>query len=86
MEKQTAIPLAVPGSQIYTERKPWPVRARDSRVIAEHLDGSQYPRRVVFKPVSKSSDEIQAVCEAARLDPHCAGVITWMHTFSPSKI
>ena len=60
---------------------------RDSRVIAEHLDGdASIPGRVVFKPVVKSSDEIQAVCEAASLDPLCAGVITWMHTFSPSKM
>jgi len=44
------------------------------------------PGTVVYKPVVTGTSEITAVLEAASLDPNCAGVITWMHTFSPSKM
>ncbi len=44
------------------------------------------PGTVVFKPVVRNSNEIYATLTAANADPACAGVITWMHTFSPSKM
>ena len=31
-------------------------------------------------------DEIQEMCVAANSDSECAGVVTWMHTVSPSKM
>jgi L-arabinose isomerase len=44
------------------------------------------PCTLVFKPVVRNSEEILAVIQAANQDPRCAGIITWMHTFSPSKM
>ncbi len=44
------------------------------------------PFEVVSKGVMTSTDDISDVCTAANGDPACAGVITWMHTFSPSKM
>lgn len=44
------------------------------------------PAKVVYKPVVTQTSEITATLEAANSDPLCAGVITWMHTFSPSKM
>jgi len=44
------------------------------------------PFEVVSKGVMTSTEDISAVCMAANSDPLCAGVITWMHTFSPSKM
>jgi len=43
------------------------------------------PCRVAFKPCVKTSAEILDVMRQANQDDKCAGVITWMHTFSPSK-
>lgn len=43
------------------------------------------PCRVAFKPCVKTSAEILDVMRQANRDEKCAGVITWMHTFSPSK-
>ncbi len=44
------------------------------------------PCTLVWKPVVRNSEEIFAALSAANADPNCAGVITWMHTFSPSKM
>ena len=44
------------------------------------------PFEVVGKGVVTTPDEITAVMKAANADDTCAGVITWMHTFSPSKM
>ena len=44
------------------------------------------PCTVVFRPVVRSSEEIYHTLQAANTDGDCAGVITWMHTFSPSKM
>lgn len=43
------------------------------------------PCRVIAKPCVKTSAEILDVMQKANSDDKCAGVITWMHTFSPSK-
>ena len=45
-----------------------------------------FPVKLVWKPVLKSPQEILKVFEEANADPSCAGIITWMHTFSPSKM
>jgi L-arabinose isomerase len=61
--------------------------ARNSRQIAQSLDLSgKLPAKVVWKPVLTGPDAIQQVCLEANAAPDCAGVITWMHTFSPSKM
>ena len=44
------------------------------------------PCKVVAKPCVKTSSEILNVIEQANNTPNCAGIITWMHTFSPSKM
>jgi len=44
------------------------------------------PLKVAAKGVLTTPDEIRALCLAANADPTCAGLILWMHTFSPSKM
>src|SRR5689334_14884255 len=61
--------------------------ASNSRQIAESLDRSgKLPARVVWKPTLTGPDAIEQICLAANSAPECAGVITWMHTFSPAKM
>jgi L-arabinose isomerase len=59
--------------------------AEDSKKIAARLE-SALPCSVVFKPVVTTPDEITKICVEANSDENCAGIITWMHTFSPSKM
>ena len=61
--------------------------AENSTRIAAALDASpEIPVRIVFKPIVKSPEIILAVCIEANASAACVGVITWMHTFSPSKM
>nr|7CHL_A Chain A, Hybrid Arabinose isomerase [synthetic construct]7CHL_B Chain B, Hybrid Arabinose isomerase [synthetic construct]7CHL_C Chain C, Hybrid Arabinose isomerase [synthetic construct]7CHL_D Chain D, Hybrid Arabinose isomerase [synthetic construct]7CHL_E Chain E, Hybrid Arabinose isomerase [synthetic construct]7CHL_F Chain F, Hybrid Arabinose isomerase [synthetic construct]7CHL_G Chain G, Hybrid Arabinose isomerase [synthetic construct]7CHL_H Chain H, Hybrid Arabinose isomerase [syntheti len=39
-----------------------------------------------WKGVLKDADEIRRLCLEASADDVCAGVIAWMHTFSPAKM
>ncbi|MFD2117925.1 L-arabinose isomerase [Paenibacillus yanchengensis] len=49
-------------------------------------ESSLLESEVVCKPVVKSSSEIEKVISEANNDERCAGIITWMHTFSPAKM
>ena len=61
--------------------------ARDSQAIAQALDAAPaLPLKVVFKPVLTTPDAIAALCQEANNAPACVGLITWCHTFSPSKM
>ena len=49
---------------------------------------SIYKRRfneVVWKPTMITNEVIRKTFNEANTDENCAGVITWMHTFSPAK-
>ncbi|MEM6460069.1 MAG: L-arabinose isomerase, partial [Planctomycetota bacterium] len=61
--------------------------AENAGQIAAALDAADRPAvRVVFKPVLTGPQEVAALCHAANADPHCVGLIAWMHTFSPAKM
>jgi L-arabinose isomerase len=61
--------------------------AANSQEIAKALDASlAIPVRVVFKPVAKTPQEVTELCQQANSAPECIGLITWCHTFSPSKM
>ena len=58
-----------------------------SKIIAESFNNSpQISLRVIFKPVVKTPEEILSICKEANNTQNCVGIITWMHTFSPSKM
>jgi len=61
--------------------------AANSQKIVEELNGSQrLPLKLVFKPVVTRPEEIRALCLEANGAAACAGLVLWMHTFSPSKM
>ncbi len=61
--------------------------AEHSQVIARALNVSPaIPVKVVFKPVLVTPDAVTALCQAANNAAKCIGLITWCHTFSPSKM
>jgi L-arabinose isomerase len=61
--------------------------ASNSQEVVAALDGSPaIPVRIVFKPVVKSPAEATALCQEVGNNPNCIGVISWCHTFSPSKM
>ena len=60
--------------------------AEHSRKIVEALNASgNLPYEVVWKPTLITNELIRKTFNEANTDETCAGVITWMHTFSPAK-
>ena len=60
--------------------------AEHSQKIVEHLNQSGLlPYEVVWKPTLITNELIRKTFNEANADEECAGVITWMHTFSPAK-
>ena len=61
--------------------------AEDSKKIVEGLNASgNINFELVWKPTVRNASEIYNVCNEANNDEDCAGIITWMHTFSPAKM
>ena len=58
-----------------------------SKEMVEGLNKSgNIPVKIVYKGTANSSKEVEAIMLAANNDEKCAGIITWMHTFSPAKM
>ncbi|WP_321970909.1 L-arabinose isomerase [Paratractidigestivibacter sp.] len=54
--------------------------------VVDYLNASDaVPFKVELKPNLLTASMIQQVFNEANNDPDCAGIITWAHTFSPSK-
>jgi L-arabinose isomerase len=49
-------------------------------------ENAQIPVHVVCKSVVTTPEEISGACKEANNESACIGLITWMHTFSPSKM
>lgn len=77
----------VVGSQDLYGEKVLQTVDEHSKIMVDGFNADEtIPCTVVFKPVVRNSDEIYKVITEANNDPKCAGIITWMHTFSPSKM
>ncbi len=60
--------------------------AAHAKEMVEGLNASGVlPFEVVWKPTLLTADMIRKTFNEANSDETCAGVITWMHTFSPAK-
>ncbi|MBQ4381208.1 MAG: L-arabinose isomerase [Oscillospiraceae bacterium] len=53
--------------------------------MAEKMSKS-LPYPLIYKVTSKSNSEIREIVRQANFDTSCLGIVTWCHTFSPSKM
>ncbi len=61
--------------------------AEHAREVANALDSAPaIPVNLVCRPVATTPEEVTAVFQEANNAPNCIGLITWCHTFSPSKM
>ena len=60
------------------------VEARAKEMAEELSKNLPYP--LVYKVTAKTNKEISDIVKEANYDDSCAGIITWCHTFSPSKM
>nr|WP_283094737.1 L-arabinose isomerase [Paenibacillus sp. ATY16] len=77
----------VTGSQhLYGPETLEEVAVHSQSITAGLNESSNLPFEIVYKPVVTTPEEIYKVCIEAKADPNCAGVVAWMHTFSPAKM
>lgn len=61
--------------------------AEHSQVITKALNTTEaIPCSVIYKPVVTTPEDITRLIMEVNHDNNCIGIITWMHTFSPSKM
>lgn len=74
------------GSQdLYGEECLSHVAAHSKEIVAALNASGILPYEVVWKPTLITNELIRKTFNEANTDDECAGVITWMHTFSPAK-
>ena len=56
-----------------------------AKEMAEKLSEA-LPYPLVYKVTAKTNKEITDIVKEANYDDNCCGIITWCHTFSPSKM
>jgi L-arabinose isomerase len=77
----------VTGSQhLYGAETLKQVAIHSQEIVAFFDKSDKIPVKIVFKPVMKTPDEITGLCIEANAVKSCIGLITWCHTFSPSKM
>jgi L-arabinose isomerase len=77
----------ITGSQhLYGEETLKQVAAHSQEISRALNAAPAIPVKVVFKPVMITPDAITQLCLEANHSPKCIGLITWCHTFSPSKM
>ena len=74
------------GSQdLYGEACLNKVAEHAKQIVAALNETGLLPYEIVWKPTLITNELIRKTFNEANNDPQCAGVITWMHTFSPAK-
>ncbi len=77
----------VVGSQFLYGNEVLETVAKRAQEMSESLNASgNIPCRIIYKVTAKTNAEISDVVREANHDEKCAGIITWCHTFSPSKM
>ena len=77
----------ITGSQhLYGPQALDQVTANSRHIVAELNASGLLPYPIVFKPILTRPEEVRALCLEANASPQCAGLILWMHTFSPAKM
>ncbi len=77
----------VVGSQFLYGPEVLETVAKRAQEMTDKLNASgNLPCKIVYKVTAKTNAEITNVIRDANHDEKCAGIITWCHTFSPSKM
>jgi L-arabinose isomerase len=77
----------VTGSQhLYGPASLKQVAENSARIVDDLNRSKKIPLSIVFKPVMKAPEEIRTLIAEANAHDRCAGLILWMHTFSPAKM
>ncbi|HSV15506.1 MAG TPA: L-arabinose isomerase [Tepidisphaeraceae bacterium] len=88
MKNQPAVEIwFITGSQhLYGESALKQVAANSQKMVDALNASGRLPLKLVFKPILTTPEQVSQLCTQANGDASCAGLVLWMHTFSPSKM
>ena len=78
--------LLVGSQTLYGDDVLRTVDERATEMVKYLNDSSKLPYELIYKGTAKSNEEISSVIREANYRKECTGIITWCHTFSPSKM
>lgn len=84
--KQYTFWFVVGSQDLYGDATLQQVSEHAKNMVAGMAKDPQLPGTLVLKPTVLTPAGIRKLFEEANADSACAGIITWMHTFSPSKM
>lgn len=77
----------VTGSQhLYGHEALQEVEQHARQIVDGYNQKENVPFKIVYKPILTTPEDIRRLCIEANSNDNCAGLITWMHTFSPAKM
>lgn len=75
------------GSQLLYGEEVLKTVAKRGQEMAAFIDANpNIPCKFVYKGTIKSNEEVTAIIKEANYADNCVGIVTWCHTFSPSKM
>lgn len=75
------------GSQhLYGEETLKQVFTQCEKVVHALNQSERLPCQLVLKPLVTTPQEVTALAREANYHTHCAGIVVWLHTFSPAKM
>ena len=78
--------LVVGSQQLYGSRVIEQVAEHAQHIARALNEAPEVPYEIECKPVATSAEDVRRLCAEANFDDTCAGIITWMHTFSPARM
>jgi L-arabinose isomerase len=77
----------VVGSQLLYGKQVLDTVAKRGQEMAEYINANpNIPCKFIYKGTIKSNAEVSQIIKEANYADQCAGIVTWCHTFSPSKM
>jgi len=77
----------VVGSQLLYGKQVLDTVAKRGQEMAEYINANpNIPCKFIYKGTIKSNEEVTQIIKEANYADQCAGIVTWCHTFSPSKM
>lgn len=77
----------VVGSQLLYGEEVLNTVAKRGLEMAAYINANEnIPCKFIYKGTIKSNEEVTKIIKEANYDDNCVGIVTWCHTFSPSKM
>lgn len=84
--RNTEIWFATGSQHLYGDDVLRQVASNSETIVAALAASPHIPAKVVLKPVLTGPQAIRDLVTEANGSPTCAGLVLWMHTFSPAKM